>query len=202
MAGHPTIAVTSGEPAGIGPELVAKLALRYRLIPYLEQAMADATRTGLPIARAMPLAFPESRLVRHFETQFMCGDALLVAPIVREGGEVDIALPPGAWYDLNTRARYAGSQVLRYAAKLDQFPVFGRDGYALPLGRAVQHTGQIHADLPLEAIWVFGKPARPLEGYRQARIDEDRIAGFTVRAMLNVDVQVFGEPSAVSVLPL
>ncbi|HET9670507.1 MAG TPA: TIM-barrel domain-containing protein [Casimicrobiaceae bacterium] len=178
------------------------LTFRYRLIPYLEQAIADATRTGMPVARAMPLAFPESRLVRDFETQFMCGDALLVAPILREGGEIDVALPPGAWYDLNTRARYAGSQVLRYAAKLDQFPVFGREGYALPLGRGVQHTGEIPSDLPLEALWVFGKPVRALEGFRQARVESDRIAGFTVRALLNVDVQVFGDAAAVAVLPM
>jgi alpha-D-xyloside xylohydrolase len=194
------------EPWAFGAEAegIARkwLALRYRLIPYLEQVIVQAMRTGLPVARAMPLAFPDSRLARDFETQFMCGDALLVAPILREGGEVDIALPPGAWYDLNTRARYAGSQVLRYAAKLDQFPVFGREGFALPLGRAVQHTGEINADHPLEALWVFGKPAQPLDGYRQAKIEEDRITGHTVRAMLNVDVQVFGDPSSVNVLPL
>jgi len=178
------------------------LTFRYRLIPYVEQALADATRTGMPVARAMPLAFPESRLVRDFETQFMCGDALLVAPILRDGGEVDVALPPGAWYDLNTRARYAGSQVLRYAAKLDQFPVFGREGYALPLGRGVQHTGEIHADLPLDALWVFGRPVRALDGYRQVRVETDRIAGFTVRALLNVDVQVFGDAASATVLPM
>jgi alpha-D-xyloside xylohydrolase len=156
----------------------------------------------MPVARAMPLAFPESRLVRDFETQFMCGDALLVAPILRDGGEVDIALPPGAWYDLNTRARYAGSQELRYAAKLDQFPVFGREGHALALGRAVQHTGEMNDELPIEALWVFGKPSRPLEGFKQVKIETDRIAGHTVRGMLNVDVQVFGDASGVSVLPL
>ena len=178
------------------------LAFRYRLIPYLEQVIAQSAGSGMPVARAMPLAFPESRLVRDFETQFMCGDALLVAPILREGGEVDVALPPGAWYDLNTRARYAGSQVLRYAAKLDQFPVFGREGFALPLGRGVQHTGEIQADLPLEALWVFGKPVRPLDGFRQARIEADRGSGFIARALLNVDVQVFGDASAVTVLPL
>jgi alpha-D-xyloside xylohydrolase len=194
------------EPWAFGAEAegVARkwLALRYRLIPYFEQAIARAVATGMPVARAMPLAFPDSRLARDFETQFMCGDALLVAPIVREGGEVDIALPPGAWYDLNTRARYAGSQVLRYAAKLDQFPVFGREGFALPLGRAVQHTGEINGEVPLEALWIFGRPAQPLTGYRQATIEVDRIAGLAVRAMLNVDVQVFGDASAVSVLPL
>ena len=154
------------EPWAFGAEAegIARkwLALRYRLIPYLERVIAQATRTGMPVMRAMPLAFPDSRLARDFETQFMCGDALLVAPIVREGGEVEIALPPGAWYDLNTRARYAGSQVLRYAAKLDQFPVFGREGYALPLGRAVQHTGEMDAEHPLEALWMFGKPTHAL----------------------------------------
>ena len=90
----------------------------------------------------------------------MCGDALLVAPIVRAGGEVELALPPGDWYDLNTRQRVAGRQVLRYRAKLDQFPVFGREGYVLPLGRAVQHTGEIDDERPLElAVGV-----RPADG--------------------------------------
>src|SRR5439155_26571783 len=131
----------------------------YRLIPYLERVIAQATDTGLPVMRAMPLAFPGNALVRHYETQFMCGDALLVAPIVQAGGEVEIALPPGGWFDLNTRRRFAGRQVLRYRAKLDQFPVFGREGYALPLGRTVQHTGEIDSTTPLEALWIFGTPA-------------------------------------------
>lgn len=194
------------EPWSFGsePEGIARkwLAMRYRLIPYLEQVIAEATRTGMPVTRAMPLAFPDSRLARDFETQFMCGDALLVAPIVREGGEVDVALPPGAWYDLNTRARYAGSQVLRYAARLDQFPVFGREGYALPLGRAVQHTGEMSAANPLDCLWIFGPPTRRLAGYSQVRIDDDRGSGYTVRASLNVDVQIFGDAAHINVLPL
>jgi alpha-D-xyloside xylohydrolase len=176
--------------------------MRYRLIPYLERLVAEAQATGMPIMRAMPLAFPDSRLARDFELQFMCGEALLVAPIVREGGEVDIALPPGAWYDLNSRARYPGSQVLRYAARLDQFPVFGREGYTLPLGRAVQHTGEMSVDNPLELLWIFGRPAQSVDGYGQLQIDVDRNGACKVRAALNVDVQVFGDPSSVDVLPL
>ena len=124
------------EPWIYGPETEAIcrkwLAFRYRLIPYLETVIAQATRNGLPVMRAMPLAFPGNALVRDFETQFLCGDALLVAPILRDGGDVEIALPPGNWYDLNTRQRFAGRQVIRYRAKLDQFPVFGREGRALP----------------------------------------------------------------------
>lgn len=187
------------EPWAFGPqsEAIARkwLAFRYRLIPYLMDAVRAATRTGLPVMRAMPLAFPRNPLLKGFETQFMCGEALLVAPIVQEGGEIEIALPPGGWFDLNTQRRYAGRQVLRYRAPLDQFPVFGREGYALPLGRAVQHTGEIDPTNPLETLWVFGKPAVPLWGYDQVRIDLNPDGEPSLHTSASIKVQVFGEAS-------
>ena len=194
------------EPWAFGPEVEAIcrkwLAFRYRLIPYLESVIASATATGMPVMRAMPLAFPGNALVRDFETQFMCGDALLVAPIVREGGDVEIALPPGGWFDLNTRQRIAGRQVVRYRAKLDQFPAFAREGYALPLGRAVQHTGEIDAARPLELLWVFGKPTAPLTGFAQARIDFGGDDVYTVRVAHGVRTEVWGDAASVPVAPL
>ncbi|MEO6927582.1 MAG: TIM-barrel domain-containing protein [Casimicrobiaceae bacterium] len=192
------------EPWAFGgsAEAVARkwLAFRYRLIPYLETVTADATRNGMPVMRAMPLAFPDAAMLRTFDTQFMCGEALLVAPVTQPGGSVDIALPPGAWYDLNTRQRFAGRQVLRYTAPLDQFPVFGREGYALPLDRSVQHTGEIDAAAPLEMLWVFGPPAQPLEGFAQARVG---IVGADagVHPSAELAVQVFGDAAAVTVHP-
>jgi alpha-D-xyloside xylohydrolase len=180
------------EPWVYGPETEAIcrkwLAFRYRLIPYLETAIAQAVQQGLPVMRAMPLAFPGNALVRDFETQFMCGDALLVAPILRDGGDVEIALPPGNWYDLNTRQRFAGRQVIRYRAKLDQFPVFGREGRALPLGRAVQHTGEIDSAQPLELLWVFGKPAQRMTEFAQVKIVDG-----VVHAAPSVKVEFFGD---------
>jgi alpha-D-xyloside xylohydrolase len=186
---------------GTDAEAIARkwLAFRYRLIPYLERVIQQATRTGLPVMRAMPLAFPGQSLVRSFDTQFMCGDALLVAPIVTPGGHVEIALPPGAWFDLNTRRRFVGRQVLRYRAKLDQFPVFGREGYALPLGRAVQHTGEIDANAPLEALWVFGKPETSLDGFTQATIAADGEGSFVVRVASDVAVETFGDATSVKI---
>src|SRR6266511_830232 len=177
---------------GAQAEAIARkwLAFRYRLIPYLQATIAQASATGMPVMRAMPLAFPGNALVRDHDTQFMCGDALFVAPIVQEGGEVEIALPPGGWYDLNTRQRVAGARVLRYKATLDQFAVFGREGYALPLGRAVQHTGEIDFDRPIERLWVFGKPAQPLEGFAQVAID-GADGAFGLRAQPGVAVESF-----------
>jgi alpha-D-xyloside xylohydrolase len=142
--------------------------------------------------RAMPLAFPTNALTRDFETQFMCGDALLVAPIVAPGGEVDVALPPGAWYDLGSRQRLAGRQVIRYRATLDRFPVFGREGGALPLGPVVQSTREIDPQAPLAALWLFGRPAQPLAGFAQAKIAL-RESEAIVTARSGVTVEVFGD---------
>ena len=114
----------------------------------------------MPVMRAMPLAFPGNALTRGYETQFMCGDALLVAPIVARGRRSRRRAAAGRLVrPQHARSASPGAQVLRYRATLDQFPVFGREGHALPLGRAVQHTGEIDARNPLEQLWVFGKPA-------------------------------------------
>jgi alpha-D-xyloside xylohydrolase len=128
----------------------------------------------------------------------MCGDALLVAPIIAPGGEVDVALPPGAWYDLATRQRIAGRQVVRYRATLDRFPVFGREGYALPLGPVVQHTGEINEVRPLDALYVFGKPTHALSGFKQAGIALAE-GQTTVTADASVKVEIFGDAAGIRV---
>ncbi len=188
------------EPWAFGEmvEAIARkwLAFRYRLIPYLQRVIAEATATGMPVMRAMPLAFPGNPLVRDCETQFMCGDVLFVAPILQDGGQVSITLPPGAWYDLNSRQRFPGQRVLRYRATLDQFPAFGREGATLPLGAAVQHTGEIDAASPLEQLWVFGKPVQPLEGFAQARVAPDATGAVAIHAAPEVKVELFGDAAS------
>jgi alpha-D-xyloside xylohydrolase len=174
------------------------LEFRYRLLPYLGTVVAQASKTGMPVLRAMPLAFPGNALTRGHDMQFMCGEALLVAPVLAPGGEVDVALPPGAWYDLASRQRIAGRQVIRYRATLDRFPVFGREGYALPLGPALQHTGEADGDHPLNALWVFGKPAHALDGFAQASIA--LIAeGPAISAASGVQVEVFGDATGIRI---
>ena len=194
------------EPWALGAdaEAIARkwLAFRYRLLPYLQSVIAEAVATGLPVMRAMALAFPANALTRGYETQFMCGDVLLVAPVLRDGGEVEVALPPGAWYDLNSRQRFPGQRVLRYKAAPDQFPVFGREGFALPLGAAVQHTGEIDLTKPLEQLWVFGRPARSLEGFAQASIVKAESGAYAIRASAEVKVELFGDASGIEVAAL
>ena len=61
--------------------------------------------------RAMPLAFPNDRVAAAFESQFMFGDDMLVAPCLKPGGEVEFYLPEGEWQRFPSEQTYQGGKV-------------------------------------------------------------------------------------------
>jgi alpha-D-xyloside xylohydrolase len=168
MASHTRFHGTSPrEPWHYGDEaerIVRKwLEWRYRLIPYLEACAFEASRTGMPVMRAMPLAFPDDRAAWAFEEQYLLGPSLLVAPVITPGGRVRFYLPAGGWYDLDSGERLEGPRVIDRTVPLEQMPVYGREGFMLPLGPVVQHTGELAAGMQIDEVWVFGKPRCGLE---------------------------------------
>ncbi|NYT69085.1 glycoside hydrolase family 31 protein [Pusillimonas noertemannii] len=135
------------------------LQWRYRLIPYVLGIIEDAVRTGLPVQRSMPLAFPADVMAHVWDTQYLLGPALLVAPVLQPGTQHKVYLPAGdAWWDLSTGQRYEGGSVLSVEVELDSLPVFGREGHMLCLGPAAQHTGEFNSARILDEVWMFGMP--------------------------------------------
>ena len=146
------------------------LRFRYRLLPYLKAMCDEASRSGLPVMRAMCLAFPDDRLSWPFEEQFMCGDCVLVAPVTRTGGRVDVYLPRGSdWIDLASGVRHRGGELLSRKEALDTLPHFGRVGYVLPLGREVRRADDIDRSAPLDEAWLFGEQSVERHGFAQLR---------------------------------
>lgn len=131
---------------------------RYRLIPYLQSCALQACQNGLPLMRAMPLAYPADPRAWSFEEQYMLGPCLLVVPVLSPENRVQFYLPQGAWFDLWTGERIEGGQIIDREVPLDHIPIFGRSGTVLPLGPAVQHTGQLKPGIDLDELWVFGQP--------------------------------------------
>jgi alpha-D-xyloside xylohydrolase len=105
------------------------------LFPYLYACAHEAARTGLPIMRAMPLAFPADprawdELAGH---QYCLGAELLVAPVYYGSGRTrDVYLPGGPWRDFWTGEPLAGGRVVRCPAGVEQIPVFARAGALIP----------------------------------------------------------------------
>jgi len=134
------------------------LAWRYQLIPYLQSCALEASQTGMPVMRSMVLSFPDDRIAWQFDQQYMLGGSLLVVPVIVPGGKARFYLPAGRWFDIWNQAWVDGPGLFERDVPLDHIPVFGREGTILPLGPAVQHTGELKAELDLEQVWAFGLP--------------------------------------------
>mgnify|MGYP000141474232 FL=1 len=119
------------------------LKLRYQLIPYIQTAMEQASETGMPLMRAMALAFPNDRLARGFEMQFMFGDNLLVVPCTQPGGEVEFYLPDGQWLRFPDQQIFSGGKVHTLTLALEEMAVFVPAGQNIPIGPDVLHTEQL-----------------------------------------------------------
>jgi alpha-D-xyloside xylohydrolase len=132
---------------------------RYQLIPYLRLCEYEAHLNGMPVMRSMALAFPDDKASWSFEEQYLLGPSLLVAPITQAGGYADVYLPKGTWYNIWNGERIDGGRVLNLKnIPLEEIPIFGREGYWLPLGPVVESTDRLKGDDVINEVWTFGEP--------------------------------------------
>lgn len=102
--------------------------LRMKLLPYIRAEAAKCVENCRPLMRPMAYAFPEDPLCTNIDDEYMFGDALLVAPVLREGvSEREVYLPEGEWRDFCTGERLHGGRV-RTRGCTETVPVFVREG--------------------------------------------------------------------------
>jgi alpha-glucosidase len=119
------------------------LKLRYRLLPFLYARMEEAHRTGVPVFRPLLLNFQNDAETLNIDDEFMIGDDLLVAPILKPGATARrLYLPQGQWFDYWTGTEYRGEQMIRVEAPLEIVPMFVRGGAILPLGPEMNWVGE------------------------------------------------------------
>ena len=137
---------TYREPWKFGPEaeqIFRKYCkLRYSLMPYIMEQAQKCVRTGLPMVRALYLAYPEDRNVRHIEDQYLFGDDMLIAPVLKPLSETtvrEVYLPAGEWIDYWTRDKIVShGQWVRREVDLDTMPIYVRKGAVLRYCEAQQ----------------------------------------------------------------
>ncbi|MGD1995548.1 MAG: glycoside hydrolase family 31 protein [Anaerolineae bacterium] len=131
--------------------------LRYRLLPYLYTALWQCAQTGMPIARPLFLAFQDDPATFALDDEFLCGDALLVAPALEEGEtQRSVYLPQGIWYDFWTDARYEGPARIEADASLERIPLLVRAGSVVPMWPVMDYVGQ----QPVETLTLHVYPGR------------------------------------------
>jgi len=107
--------------------------LKNRLIPYIFTNAVETSQTGVPSMRAMVMEFDDLGC-EDCDRQYMLGDALLVAPVLSEEGDVDYYLPAGTWTHLLSGEVRQGGGWTRDNYDYFSLPLYVRQNSILPFG--------------------------------------------------------------------
>jgi alpha-glucosidase len=128
------------------------LKLRYQLLAFLYTTLEEAHQTGVPLFRPLVLNYQDDQNTYNLDDEFMIGNDLLVAPVLRpDVVERLVYLPKGSWYDYWTNKKYQGGTMIRVAAPLETVPLFVRGGAIIPLVPEMNYVGE----KPIDAL-TFG----------------------------------------------
>ncbi|NLW89932.1 MAG: alpha-xylosidase [Clostridiaceae bacterium] len=108
--------------------------LKCKLMPYLYSCAVESARTGVPVMRATVLEFNEIG-ARTCDQQYMLGDALLVAPVLRRDHTVDVYLPEGRWTNYFTGETIDGQGWRTENHDFYSLPLYVRGNRILPIGK-------------------------------------------------------------------
>jgi alpha-D-xyloside xylohydrolase len=106
--------------------------LHMSLFPYRYAAAQQAAKTGMPIMRALVLDYQDDARARTAKDEYLFGPDFLVAPVIDEGTQRPVYLPPGEWVDYWTGTPASGGKVVIADAPVDTIPVWVRAGAVVP----------------------------------------------------------------------
>lgn len=102
--------------------------LRERLRPYIQKQFDTATGKGYPVIRPMFFEYPEDEVCYTLDSQYMFGDDILFAPIVKQGQTVKtVYIPDGKWVLTKDKTVYTKG-TYEITANIDEFIAFVKAG--------------------------------------------------------------------------
>ena len=135
--------------------------LRYRLLPYLYNAFYQASRTGLPVMRALLLDYPHDPRAVEQNGEFLFGHDLLVSPVISPYHiKHGVYLPKGEWFNYWKDRVYTGPKEVTVNAPLSRIPIFVRGGAIIPTRQLVQYTGQAPINPLTFEVYPDGRSSR------------------------------------------
>ena len=162
---HTNFGSANQEPWSYGDRITGinrnSIDLRYRLLPYLYNAFYQASRTGLPVMRALLLDYPNDPRAVEQNGEFLFGNDLLVAPVMGPYHiKHSVYLPKGEWFNYWKNRVVAGPKEVTVNAPLNRIPIFVRGGAIIPTRQLVQYTGQAPINPLTFEVYPDGRSSR------------------------------------------
>ena len=106
------------------------IRLRYRMRPYIREAMKEAHEKGTPVIKPLFYDFPQDKKAWNTTDAYLFGHDVLCAPVLTAGAtEREVYLPQGCcWIDTVSGKEFEGGQTILADAPKDTIPVFVRKG--------------------------------------------------------------------------
>jgi alpha-glucosidase (family GH31 glycosyl hydrolase) len=116
------------------------VGLHHDLIPFTRSYIYQATKTGMPVMRALTLEYPDDASVSDTWNEYLYGRELLVAPVTApNAGSRTVYLPAGKWMNYNDRRTvYQGHASITADGPTGLIPLFVREGAIIPRGDIVR----------------------------------------------------------------
>jgi alpha-glucosidase (family GH31 glycosyl hydrolase) len=138
------------------------LRLRHRLLPYLYTMNARSAEEGIPLVRPMYWEFPENGEAYEVKNQYFFGSELIIIPITApQDPKLRLAktkgwLPSGRYVDIFSGAVYAGDRTLWLSRKLENYPVFAKEGTIVTLDANSEPGNGTENPESIEVLVVVG----------------------------------------------
>ncbi len=121
------------------------IELRYQLLPYIYTAYYESFLNGIPIMRPMFWHYPEDKNTYSIKDQYLFGEWLLVAPVIKEcENKRMVYLPEGIWYDWDYGYEYEGGSTIEVYAPQNRIPVLVKAGAILPMVKGLKNTDEMN----------------------------------------------------------
>ena len=116
---------------------------------YIYKSVRQTCLTGIPVFRALWIDYPNdplAQIAEWSETEYLFGDSLLLAPILKRGKRKrDVYFPHGKWYSFCGEHIFEGGKIHEIDVPLDVTPLFVKEGSIIPyIEKPIQHTGEIY----------------------------------------------------------
>jgi alpha-glucosidase len=126
------------------------IELRYQWLPHLYSLFAQTSKNGVPLMRPLLMEYPNDENVTNLTDQFMVGDNVIIAPIMKPDTYHRVVyLPEGNWVNYWTGEVLPGGQHMMIHADIETLPIYVKQGSFIAHGSIKQSTEENETDLTI-----------------------------------------------------
>ncbi len=133
--------------------------MRYALQPYIYTEARRTYDTGVAFVHPLYYDWPEADAAYTSRDEYMFGDQMLVAPVVKAGDAVtglateSVWLPKGEWVEWSSGKHFTGPTTVNRSYSIEQTAVFVKAGAIVPMQPPMLYTGQKPVDPLILNVW-------------------------------------------------